>query len=100
MIQGFNITQGVNITQSGLNGNYSVGIYVTSNDNIFSNNTLFNAQDSVGSNYWDYEKSGNYWDDYNLSDDKGYVISNSGIDNYPIKNLTDISWYENYFDIR
>ena len=68
-------------------------------NNIFSNNTQFNAQDSIDGNYWFYEDIGNYWDDYNFSNNKNYIIKSSGIDNFPIKNVSDISWYEKYYNL-
>jgi len=41
-INGFNITQGITLVQSGLNGNYGIGIYVTSNNNNIKDNYIFN----------------------------------------------------------
>ena len=65
-------------------------------DNVFINNSLWHAQDTVGDNYWNYEESGNYWDDYNLSEVKPYIIAYKGQDNYPKLNLLDIEWYNSF----
>ena len=65
-------------------------------DNVFINNSLWHAQDTVGDNYWNYEESGNYWDDYNLSEEKPYIIAYKGQDNYPKVNLLDIEWYNSF----
>jgi nitrous oxidase accessory protein len=60
--------------------------------NDFLDNSDGNARDS-GSNNWDYNQEGNYWDDYNDYDnnsdgigDNSYSISGSGgnKDNYPL----------------
>lgn len=66
-------------------------------NNIFINNTLWHAKDTVGGNFWDYEDVGNYWDDYNSTLDQFYLISYKGIDNYPIKNLSDMKWLDKFF---
>jgi hypothetical protein len=58
---------------------------------------LWHSQDTVGENFWDYEELGNYWDDYNSSSDQFYLISYKGIDNYPIKNLSDMNWLDKFF---
>jgi len=61
--------------------------------NVFSNNSIWNGDDQVGSNHWDKESvsKGNYWDDYNGTDTDGdgigdtpYIISSKGQDNYPL----------------
>ena len=66
--------------------------------NDFINNSEWNGNDG-NINKWDYNKLGNYWDDYNGSDSNGdgigdtpYEISiNDKRDNYPL-----MESYENY----
>ncbi|MCK5300946.1 MAG: right-handed parallel beta-helix repeat-containing protein [Thermoplasmatales archaeon] len=65
-------------------------------NNVFINNSLWHAQDTVGDNYWNYEEIGNYWDDYNLSEEKPYIITYKGQDNYPIANLSYIEWHNSF----
>ena len=61
--------------------------------NVFNNNSIWNGDDSVGSNQWNNESigKGNYWGDYNGTDadgngigDTSYVVSSKGQDNYPL----------------
>ena len=58
--------------------------------NKFANNLDKNARD-LGSNNWDYNSQGNYWDDYKDYDknldgigDSPYNITGSNIDNFPL----------------
>lgn len=76
------------------------GIYSEGNGNVifhnnFINNTI-NAYDN-GSNLWDNGSVGNYWSDYNGSDnnsdgigDMPYEINKSARDNYPLMNPYDV----------
>jgi len=68
--------------------------------NVFSNNSIWNGDDQVGSNQWDNESigKGNYWDDYNGTDADGdgigdtpYTVSSRGQDNYPLMNKDGIT---------
>ena len=76
------------------------GIYSEGNGNaIFHNNFInntINAYDN-GSNLWDNGSNGNYWSDYNGSDnnsdgigDLPYQINKSASDNYPLMNPYDV----------
>ncbi len=72
----------------------SYGVHVTGNsynhtiwDNQFYNNSLYNAHEDQ-TNYWDNNRVGNYWDDFELN--SGYPTHyeipgpGSGVDNYPL----------------
>jgi parallel beta-helix repeat protein len=67
-------------------------------NNVFINNTLWHAQDAVGNNYWNSEEYGNYWDDYDFSSEESYAIKYKGQDYHPIKNLTNLVWYDNFLN--
>lgn len=87
------------IESNSIQNNNANGIWLTSacTSNIiylndFSNNLDNNARD-LGSNNWDYNSQGNYWDDYNDYDsnedgigDSPYIIDGAGgnQDNYPL----------------
>jgi len=89
-----NIIKGNNIQNNVMNG---VFVTSTSSGNIIYQNDFADNYDSNGrddgSNYWDYNFQGNYWDDYNYYDSNGngtgdnpYIISGTGEnkDNYPL----------------
>ena len=66
--------------------------------NVFSNNSLWNADDYVSDNQWDNGSMGNYWDDYNGTDADGdgigdtpYVVSSKGQDNFPLIDKEEIT---------
>ena len=78
------------------NENYGIYLHSTSTDNTiylndFSHTQGINARD-LGTNNWDYNSQGNYWDDYNDYDNNGdgigdnpYIIEGTGNqDNYPL----------------
>jgi parallel beta-helix repeat protein len=78
------------------NENYGIYLHVTSTDNTiylndFSHTQGINARDQ-GTNNWDYNSQGNYWDDYNDYDnnddgigDNPYIIEGNGNqDNFPL----------------
>ena len=86
-----NIILNCNISKN----NHSINLYDRSNDNIIYYNNVINNNQSANdecSNNWDYDKIGNYWDDYNGKDDDGdgigekpYNISGgSNKDRYPL----------------
>ena len=59
--------------------------------NTFINNSLWNADDLVGGNQWDNGYEGNYWSDYNGTDNDGdgigdtpYNLRSKGQDRYPL----------------
>jgi len=59
-------------------------------NNVFINNTVWNADDSLG-NTWDNGEVGNYWDDYTGIDANGngigdtpYLVGGDKGDNYPL----------------
>ena len=59
--------------------------------NTFINNTIWNADDLVGGNNWDNGEEGNYWSDYNGTDDNDdgigdtpYNLKRNGLDHYPL----------------
>jgi len=80
-----------------IQNNNANGIFLTSSSsgntiylNDLTNNLDSNGKD-YGSNNWDYNSQGNYWDDYNDYDsnedgigDNPYTISGSNKDNYPL----------------
>lgn len=89
-----NIIKSNNIQKNVMNGVFvtstSSGNMIYQND--FADNYDSNGRDD-GSNYWDYNFQGNYWDDYNDYDSNGngtgdnpYIISGTGEnkDNYPL----------------
>jgi parallel beta-helix repeat protein len=86
------------IKDNDIKNNNANGIFVNSQStgstiylNDFSDNMDTNAKD-YGTNNWDYNQQGNYWDDYNGVDennddigDTPYIISGgSNQDNYPL----------------
>jgi nitrous oxidase accessory protein len=61
--------------------------------NNFVNNDVRQVSIYIGParNFWDYEKEGNFWDDYNGTDanrdgigDTPYMIDGENVDNYPL----------------
>lgn len=59
--------------------------------NIFINNSVWNADDYVGDNQWNYGNIGNFWDDYNGTDKDGdglgdtpYTKFRNGQDDFPL----------------
>lgn len=94
----FSNSDGNTIKSNIIQNNNANGIFLTSSSsankiylNDFSNNMDSNGKD-YGSNSWDYNSQGNYWDDYNDYDsnedgigDSPYEISGgSNKDNYPL----------------
>lgn len=87
------------IKRNNIQNNVMNGVFITSTSsgniiyqNDFADNYDSNGRDD-GSNYWDYNFKGNYWDDYNDYDSNGngtgdnpYIISGNGDnkDNYPL----------------
>jgi parallel beta-helix repeat protein len=86
------------IKDNDIKNNNANGIFINSQStgntiylNDFSDNMDSNAKD-YGTNNWDYNEQGNYWDDYNGVDennddigDTPYIISGgSNQDNYPL----------------
>ena len=87
------------IKSNDINNNNANGVFLDSSSgsniiylNDFSDNLDSNARD-LGSNSWNYNSQGNYWDDYNDYDnnsdgigDNPYTIDGSGgnKDNYPL----------------
>jgi len=77
------------------------------NNSIYNNNFISNNQNVVNghiiftpdcANVWDNGATGNYWNDYNGTDndndgigDTPYVIDGNNQDNYPLMNPVDIS---------
>jgi nitrous oxidase accessory protein NosD len=72
-------------------------LYGTSENNIFYHNIFIgngesaNIYNKTAINYWDNGKEGNYWDDYNSTDnnrdgigDTPYLINQNNIDNFPL----------------
>jgi parallel beta-helix repeat protein len=85
------------VVGNNITGNtYGVGIWNSSNNvfhhNNFTNNTLnVNDWSSTSTNIWDNGKEGNYWSDYNQTNnnthgvwDTQYIIDNKNQDNYPL----------------
>jgi len=79
--------------------NYAFTFWASSHNTIYGNNLINNNNQVhawISSNSWDYESTGNYWSDYNGTDenndgigDTPYVISTSpedygDADNYPL----------------
>jgi parallel beta-helix repeat protein len=94
------------IKSNNIQNNNANGIWLTSacNSNTiylndFSDNIDSNAKD-YGSNNWDYNSQGNYWDDYNDYDsnedgigDNPYIIAGGGgnQDNYPLGDFLSLN---------
>ena len=83
-----------NITKSSANGIY---LYYSQNNMFFHNNFISNTNQvydiGASSNIWDNGVEGNYWSNYNGTDDSGdgigdtqYVIDENNQDNYPLVN--------------
>ncbi len=94
-----NIIFGNNITQKTECG---IEIEDASNNTFYCNNFVGNTKNvnitrGLSSNFWDNDTFGNYWSDYNGTDDNGdgigdtpYVIDNKNIDNHPLVNSVTI----------
>ncbi|MFC1487834.1 NosD domain-containing protein [Thermoproteota archaeon] len=91
-----------------INNTYGIEFYGSSRNNIVNNNNFINTtQMGWGSQYdysntWDNGSKGNYWSDYEGTDNNGdgigdapYVIDENNKDNYPLMNpmipTTDVS---------
>lgn len=72
--------------------------------NNFVNNSrqvyIYNVDDGGNPNFWDENREGNYWSDYNGTDADGdgigdtpYVIDENNQDNYPLLQPVPIAWY-------
>ncbi|UCF50489.1 MAG: PKD domain-containing protein [Thermoplasmatales archaeon] len=90
------------IQSNNIKSNNANGIFLNSQSsgntiylNDFSNNLDSNAKD-YGSNNWDYNEEGNYWDDYdgvddnndNIGDTPYLIAGGSNQDNYPLGYFT------------
>jgi len=83
------------------NNNYGMGFWESSNNKIFHNNFINNTvgvfdRETTSINVWDddYLSGGNYWNNYNGTDndndgigDTPYVIDENNQDDYPLMNI-------------
>jgi parallel beta-helix repeat protein len=82
-----------------INNTYGINFYGSSRNNIVYNNNFINTTQvskfplSEYSNIWDNDSKGNYWSDYEGTDNNGdgigdtpYVIDENNKDNYPLMN--------------
>jgi nitrous oxidase accessory protein len=76
-------------------GGWGVSLASNAVNNTFYRNTIINNDENVESstsvNFWDNGKEGNYWSDYNGTDNNGdgigdtpYIIDENNQDNYPL----------------
>lgn len=68
-------------------------LYNNIHHNNFLLNSQYNAKDNGDNNQWDNGSIGNYWDDYDGSDNNGdgigdtpYYVSPNGVDHFPLMN--------------
>ena len=87
-----------NITNNQVGANFEYSDYNLVYHNNFINNTIqISNIDIVSENKWDKSSEGNYWSNYNGTDNIGngigdtpYIIDESNQDNYPFTNPIDI----------
>jgi hypothetical protein len=84
--------------QVGVHTSYAISQGGAEGNLIYKNNFVGNGQNvyneaivstTVSVNFWDDDKEGNYWSNYN--DQGTYVIDQSNVDNHPLSYPVDIS---------
>jgi len=85
------------IYQNNITNNDNIGLRIfnsSKNNLIYHNNFINNLQNAFdeSSNIWFYENQGNYWDDYNITDENNdsigdtpyFIAGGDNQDNYPL----------------